>query len=176
MYPDKIRIAISLTKDGQWEGFASKYLNDMFKADEKEQFYCNIFVKDSQFTRPEDKNTPLIMVGPGTGIAPFIGFLEDKIHLNTETKGESHLYFGCRMPDSDYIFKTCLENSEKQGHLSKLHLAFSRAENNSYVQDLFAQNKDQLLSLINEKTANIYVCGNTKMGQAIYALLKEWLG
>ena len=86
------------------------------------------------------------------------------------------MYFGCRMPDSDFIFKTFLQDSEKQGYLTKLNLAFSRAENKCYVQDLFTQNKDHIVSLINDKTANVYVCGNTKMGQAIYALLKEWLG
>lgn len=87
------------------------------------------------------------MVGPGTGIVPFIGFLEERRHIamtdkNDQKYGTAHLYFGCRRPESDFIFKDFLQNALKDGFLSYLNLAFSRADGEKqYVQDLLK--KDQ---------------------------------
>ena len=58
------------------------------------------------FEMPKEPETPMIMVGPGTGVVPFIGFLEEIRQKNTNV--EAHLYFGCRRPESDFIFKDFL--------------------------------------------------------------------
>jgi len=83
MYPDEVHIAISLTTDilpnGKSKmGLTSKYLNDIFE--QNNDFETNviknrIFIKDSLFRLPPDNSTPMIMVGPGTGVVPFIGFM-----------------------------------------------------------------------------------------------------
>jgi len=84
------------------------------------------------FYMPEDKKTPIVMVGPGTGIVPYIGFIEERIHQGGEY-GESHLFFGCRKPDSDFIFKNFLEKAQNDKILTNLNTAFSRTENKEYV-------------------------------------------
>ena len=99
--------------------------------EKKEDGKCNIFVKESMFEMPEQPLTPIVMVGPGTGIVPFIGFLEerrDKAEKSGQKYGEAHLYFGCRRQESDFIFKDFLQNALKDGFLSSLNLAFSRAD------------------------------------------------
>ena len=73
--PTKIRIAISLTEDEKFTGLTSQFLKNVH--DKREDGMCNIFVKDSMFEMPKSYDTPMIMVGPGTGVVPFIGFLEE---------------------------------------------------------------------------------------------------
>ena len=67
---------------------------------------CNVFVKDSMFTLP--KEAPLIMIGPGTGIVPFIGFLETFM-ATAPYSNKTSLYFGCRSESKDFIYKEFLE-------------------------------------------------------------------
>ena len=88
----------------------------------------------------------MIMIGPGTGIVPYIGFMEQREQLGQN--GPSYLYFGCRKPDSDYIFKDKMEGAVEKGVLSELNVAFSRAENKEYVQDILRRHKDKLLPMI----------------------------
>ena len=73
----------------------------------------------------KDPETPIIMVGPGTGIAPFRGFLQARRVQKQKgiNLGEAHLYFGCRHPEKDYLYRTELENDERDGLIS-LHTAF----------------------------------------------------
>lgn len=82
-YPDEVKIAISLTRDvlesGQLKmGLTSKFINDIYesvKVFEKTRVTNKIFIKDSLFKMPTDPDIPMIMVGPGTGVVPFIGFM-----------------------------------------------------------------------------------------------------
>ena len=83
MYPDEVKIAISLTNDqlpnGQRKmGLTSKYLNDIYESVKDFALHPvtnRVFIKDSPFKMPADNSVPFIMVGPGTGVVPFIGFL-----------------------------------------------------------------------------------------------------
>lgn len=83
MYPEEVKIAISLTKDvlpsGEAKlGLTSKYLNDIYetvKDFQSARVTNKIFIKDSLFRMPANPETPIIMVGPGTGVVPFIGFM-----------------------------------------------------------------------------------------------------
>lgn len=118
---------------------------------------------------------PILMVGPGTGVVPFIGFLET-FEKTAPHSSSTHLYFGCRRPDSDYIFKDFLESATKNNLLSSLNVAFSRTDNN-YVQDLLTRDKEKLMNeLESDSNSTVCICGNTKMGQEVMKLLKEWLG
>ena len=102
-HPSKIRIAISLTVDEvsgtNFYGFNSLYLKNLHEAYQKvgfEKAHCNVFIKDSMFEIPKESG-PLIMIGPGTGIVPFIGFIED--FETNKPESSTHLYFGCRSAD-----------------------------------------------------------------------------
>ena len=130
------------------------------------------FVKDtkSAFRLPSDPKTPVIMIGPGTGLAPFRGFLQERAALkaNGTDVGPAELYFGCRRPDQDFIYADELKVFEAQG-LTRLHVAFSRADGlpKRYVQDLIKSESDHLWALL-EKGAAIYVCGDaSRMAPAV---------
>jgi cytochrome P450/NADPH-cytochrome P450 reductase len=152
---------------GDYEGVCSNYLS---RQSEGQTVYA--FVRDtgSAFRLPEDTTTPLIMVGPGTGLAPFRGFLQERAALKAQgqTVGSSLLFFGCRHPEQDYIYEAELRNYEAQG-LTRLLPAFSRLEGQpkTYVQDLILQNRDEVWQLI-EQGAVIYICGDaTSMAPAV---------
>ncbi|MGI9357184.1 MAG: bifunctional cytochrome P450/NADPH--P450 reductase [Rhizobiaceae bacterium] len=113
------------------------------------------------FTLPEDNNQPIIMVGPGTGIAPFRGFLQERAALKADSKtlGPAMLFFGCRHPEQDFIYEDELKAFEKDG-IADLHVAFSRKERKRvYVQDVLRDQRDAVWALI-EKGAKIFVCGD----------------
>ncbi len=122
------------------------------------------FVKDtkSAFRLPDDPLTPIIMIGPGTGLAPFRGFLQERAALkkNGTAIGESLLFFGCRHPEQDFIYKDELKQFEEQG-ITRLMTAFSRvdAQNKCYVQDEIYTRRAEVWELI-EAGAVIYVCGD----------------
>ena len=101
------------------------------------------------------------MIGPGTGLAPFRGFLQERAAQKAKgaTLGPSLLFFGCRHPEQDYLYADELKAFADQG-ITELHVAFSRASQpKTYVQHMIAQQKDRVWDLI-EKGAIIYVCGD----------------
>ncbi len=117
---------------------------------------------ESGFELPEDPATPIIMVGPGTGVAPFRGFIQARRSLRGEGKklGAAHLYFGCRNPEQDYIYREELEQATEEGLVS-LRTAFSRLDGTPkcYVQHLMKEDAEELLSLL-ETGARLYICGD----------------
>ena len=119
--------------------------------------------KSLSFKLPEDPKTPIIMIGPGTGVAPFLGFVQQR-SLDEGEKGENHLYFGCRRPDHDFIFEEELKGFEKSGKISSLNVAHSRMEGSEhrYVQDLIARDSRRLYCDVTERGAVVYVCGDAK--------------
>ena len=126
------------------------------------------FVRTSTFRLPKQVGAPLIMVGPGTGFAPFRGFLQEMESkaagaAGFETYGESRLFFGCRDRNKDYIYREELEAWRDSGVLHHLDVAFSREQKHKvYVQDKMRTQGAALWSLI-EDGAHIYVCGDAKM-------------
>lgn len=120
-----------------------------------------IFVRKSQFRLPTRPQTPVIMVGPGTGLAPFRGFIQERHVAKKDGKpvGESILYFGCRKKAEDFIYQQELEEYENSGIL-KMHLAFSRDQDKKiYVTHLLEQNAEELWHVIGENNGHIYICG-----------------
>lgn len=144
---------------GEYRGVASNYLAELNTGDEAA---CFIRTPQSGFQMPDDPETPMIMVGPGTGIAPFRGFIQARTVLKKEgsTLGEALLYFGCRRPDHDDLYREELDQAEQDGIVT-IRRCYSRVENEpkGYVQYLLKQDTQKLISLI-EKGAHIYVCGD----------------
>jgi cytochrome P450/NADPH-cytochrome P450 reductase len=113
------------------------------------------------FRLPEDTKVPIIMVGPGTGLAPFRGFLQERASRKAkgETLGPALLFFGCRHPEQDFLYAEELKAFSADG-IADLYTAFSRADGKkTYVQHLIAQEKDKVWRLI-EQGAIVFVCGD----------------
>nr|XP_016926962.2 NADPH--cytochrome P450 reductase [Drosophila suzukii] len=144
-------------------GVATTYLRNK-QPQSGEKVKVPIFIRKSQFRLPTKPETPIIMVGPGTGLAPFRGFIQERQHLRDEGKsvGESILYFGCRKRSEDYIYEAELEEWVKKGTLN-LRAAFSRDESKKvYVQHLLEQDADLIWNVIGESKGHFYICGDAK--------------
>lgn len=134
-------------------------------------------VNNNGFVLPTDTSKPMLLIGPGTGIAPFIGFLE---HRDEQRKirqslggvgafpdrdiasefGEIRVYYGFRERSKDYLFNSELEGFVERGVITRLELAISReSANKTYVQDLMRRDKQDLYEYIVKQGALIYVCG-----------------
>lgn len=137
----------------------------------KQQKLFGFYRPSIHFRLPEDASRPIIMIGPGTGVAPFIGFLHyrrqqlKQASLSSSSSGlslgESWLFFGCRHPDLDFLFREELESFVADGSLTHLQVAYSRLDPNKveYVQHKMQQFSSKLYHLIKHKDAVIFVCG-----------------
>merc|ERR1719369_2104700 len=145
-------------------GVCTKWMQPMIPGDDVVH-KVPIYVRRSQFRLPNRVQTPVIMIGPGTGLAPFRGFIQERAWQKEQGKpvGETHLYFGCRNKDKDFIYREELEKFVEDGVLSR-HTAFSRdQEHKVYVSDRMREHMDNLWNLIGQKGAHVYVCGDAKM-------------
>ncbi len=148
----------ALSGKGEFKGTCSHYLAGL---EPGAKVKAVVRKPTADFRLPADPKTPIIMVGPGTGIAPFRGFLQQRALQKKagETLGEAMLFFGCRHRDHDFMYRDELEGYAAHG-LVDLHTAFSREEaGRSYVQDQIASQADKVWSLI-EAGARVYVCGD----------------
>ncbi len=119
-----------------------------------------VFVSHSHFGPPEDGSKDAIMVGPGTGIAPFRAFLQDRVA--TGAKGRNWLFFGDQKRATDFLYEEDWNRWSADGCLTRIHTAFSRDQiNKIYVQDRMRENAADLWTWI-EGGAFFYVCGDAK--------------
>jgi sulfite reductase (NADPH) flavoprotein alpha-component len=113
---------------------------------------------NNNFRLPENTDTPVIMVGPGTGIAPFRAFLQHRKAYGY--KGENWLFFGEQRRASDFLYREDLEAMFKDGILTRFDTAFSRDQAHKiYVQDRMRENDAELHRWL-ERGAHVYVCGD----------------
>ncbi|GFY59700.1 methionine synthase reductase, partial [Trichonephila inaurata madagascariensis] len=124
---------------------------------------------NNHFYLPADSECPVIMVGPGTGVAPFIGFLyhREKLEMkNTMNNfGETWLFYGCRYSERDFLYKSELERFNSSKVLTHLHVSLSREAilpsnvTSRYVHESIRQNSDAVVAAIHAG-GRIYVCGD----------------
>jgi cytochrome P450/NADPH-cytochrome P450 reductase len=143
---------------GTYRGVCSNYLARRRTGD---TIQATVRETKAGFRLPDDASVPIIMIGPGTGLAPFRGFLQERADRKTKgaTLGPALLFFGCRHPEQDFLYADELKAFAASG-IAELHTAFSRADGQkTYVQHLVAAQKDKIWSLI-EQGAITYVCGD----------------
>ena len=137
------------------KGVCSTFLADAAKTGAN----VPIFVQPNKnFRLPDDGNTPIIMVGPGTGIAPFRSFVEHRAALGSA--GKNWLFFGDQRYTYDFLYQLEWQDFLKNGQLTKLDLAFSRDQPEKvYVQDKMLEKGAELYAWL-EDGAHFYVCGD----------------
>lgn len=132
-----------------------------------------VFVHSNKaFRPPADANAPMIMVGPGTGIAPFRAFLEERVA--TKAPGKNWLFFGDQKASTDFLYADELHALRASGALTRLDLAFSRDQKEKiYVQHRMLENAAELWAWL-EQGAHFYVCGDaSRMAKDVDAALHQ---
>eukprot|EP00164_Ancoracysta_twista_P001481 GFYU01001933.1.p1 GENE.GFYU01001933.1~~GFYU01001933.1.p1 ORF type:complete len:645 (-),score=228.47 GFYU01001933.1:109-2043(-) len=172
VHPDKVHITVAhtqfTTSTGRTHnGVASTFLRYM-----KVGNAAPMFVRKSTFKLPS-KSTPIIMVGPGTGYAPFRGFIQERRHQ--QATGETHMYFGCRERAKDFIYEDEFLEATRDGTLTDLQLAFSReGATKDYVQHRLMEQKEKIWDLLANQQAFFYVCGDaTHMAKDVHKALHD---
>ena len=149
-------------------GAASTFLANRVNPGDKIRVYVQ---KAQAFGLPADPATPIIMVGPGTGVAPFRAFLYER--MATKAPGTSCLFFGHQHRDYDFFYEDEFAGMKAAGALTHLYLAWSRDDKEKfYVQDRMLQAGSQLWSWI-AAGAHIYVCGAIAMGRDVERALVD---
>ncbi|MEI5639842.1 MULTISPECIES: assimilatory sulfite reductase (NADPH) flavoprotein subunit [unclassified Pseudoalteromonas] len=125
---------------------------------------------NDNFRLPADNNTPVIMVGPGTGIAPFRAFLQER--EAREAQGENWLFFGNPHFTEDFLYQVEIQKYVKSGLLTSVDLAFSRDQQQKiYVQDRLREKGAEVYAWL-EKGAHFYVCGDaSRMAKDVHQAL-----
>ncbi|MEO7167231.1 MAG: sulfite reductase subunit alpha [Spartobacteria bacterium] len=131
-----------------------------------------VFPSKSKFHLPEDGDLPIIMVGPGTGVAPFRAFLEERQAIGA--RGKTWLFFGAQREQSDFYYQDEFEKFKADGWLTRLDTAFSRDQAHKiYVQDRMKESAGEIWKWL-DAGAYFYVCGDAKrMAKDVDATLSK---
>lgn len=170
-HPGEVHLTVSAVRY-EHEQRLRKGVSSTFLAERADSVTIPVFVQQSaHFRPPHHGNTPMIMVGPGTGIAPFRGFLHERRARGD--KGRNWLFFGDQYSATDFYYREELEEMQKEGLLTHLDLAFSRDQAEKiYVQDRMREKGQELWSWL-EEGAHFYVCGDaSRMAKDVDATLK----
>ncbi len=172
-HPGEVHLTVSAVryeKDGiAHKGVASTFLADRLPIGDSAPVFIQ---KSAHFRLPADGSVPVIMAGPGTGIAPFRAFLEER--LATGATGRNWLFFGDQRQATDFLYSEQLTEWQRRGHLTRLDLAFSRDQAEKiYVQNRMLEHAAELWSWL-EEGAHFYVCGDaSRMAKDVDAALHE---
>ena len=198
IYPNQIHVTVGVvqltTESGQVRpGLCSNYLAGLTP---DQGATVRITVRTSHFRPPTNPQAPMLLVGPGTGLSPLVGFLQhrelqlralreaqhggstgymapgdgNRIQL-VQRAGDARLYFGCRNLN-DYLYREELENWRDTGVLTHLDVAFSRVgEQTVYVQHLISQHSQDLWEVLAQSDCHFYVCGDAKMADDVFDVL-----
>ena len=159
MYPDSVHLTVASVRYQSFnrphKGVCSTFLADLVDANTEVRCF---FTPNKVFRVPEDNSLPIIMVGPGTGIAPFRAFLQER--QIRQASGKNWLFFGDRNAATDFIYREELETMQSAGLLNRLDLAFSRdQEEKIYVQDRMREHGAELFAWL-EQGGYFFVCGD----------------
>lgn len=159
--PDEVHLTIGTLKyeahGRDRKGVCSNYCAEHAQPGDQLAVYVQ---KNDNFRLPANPDTPIIMIGPGTGIAPFRAFMEEREEIGAE--GKSWLLFGDQHFVTDFLYQTEWQQFLKNGVLTKLDLAFSRdTDEKVYVQHRLLEQSEEVFNWL-EEGAVVYVCGDEK--------------
>lgn len=160
-FPHQVHLTVGIvryeTNGRQRKGLCSTFLADRVQPNGT----VPVFIQPSHgFKLPKDPATPIIMVGPGTGIAPFRAFLHER--RVTASPGKNWLLFGDQQSTCDFLYRDELESLQSSGYLARLDTAFSRDQKEKiYVQNRMLESASELFNWL-ENGAHFYVCGDAK--------------
>ncbi|MET8825631.1 bifunctional nitrate reductase/sulfite reductase flavoprotein subunit alpha [Streptomyces sp. NPDC004610] len=172
-HPGEVRLTVSVVRYGGSQGRGRAGVCSAYLADHADDGPVQVFVQRApHFRPPSDPAAPMIMVGPGTGVAPFIGFLEERRALGHS--GPNWLFFGEQRRATDFYYREELEEYRDSGHLDRLDLAFSRDQRNKvYVQDRMREHGPRLWQWLRDG-ARFYVCGDAgRMAKDVDRALRD---
>ncbi|MDD2759966.1 MAG: sulfite reductase subunit alpha [Methylomonas sp.] len=158
-HPDSVHLCVASVRydahGRSHKGVCSTYLADLVTEHSDVKIF---FTPNNSFRVPNDDSLPMIMVGPGTGIAPFRAFLQEREARNAS--GKNWLFFGDRNAATDFIYREEIEAMQASGLLARLDLAFSRDQAEKiYVQDRMLENGAELYAWL-EQGGYFFVCGD----------------
>ena len=159
----------------QQKGVATNWLKTKLP-DNGEYSKVPIFVRHTTFRLPTKLHVPVLMIGPGTGLAPFRGFIQDR-HIDKEAGadvGDITVYFGCRKQSEDFIYEEELSNYVSSGTITDLQLAFSRDQKEKvYVTHKLKENQEKIWNAL-KSNGHIYVCGDARnMAKDVHDIIVE---
>ncbi|MCT9075934.1 diflavin oxidoreductase [Streptomyces fulvoviolaceus] len=165
-HPGSIHLTVASVRYDRYEGVASTYLADRVGADSTVGIYLQ---PNASFSVPAD-DAPMVMIGPGTGIAPFRGFLHERAARGAS--GRNWLFFGDQHRETDFVYEDELTALRERGVLTELDLAFSRDQAEKvYVQTRMRERSRELYAWL-EDGAHVYVCGDaSRMAKDVEAAL-----
>lgn len=170
--PGQVHLCVAVVRDARRgrvrNGVASAFLADRAAAAGP----VDAYIQTSHFRLPTDPAVPVIMIGPGTGIAPFRAFLADRAAAGT--RGKTWLIFGERNRATDFLYESELTTWQKDGTLARLDTAFSRDQRGKiYVQDRMLAQAEDLWRWLQDG-AHFYVCGDAmRMARDVDAALRK---
>ncbi|MGY2372898.1 molybdopterin-dependent oxidoreductase [Pseudomonas sp. SDO524_S393] len=167
-HPQEVHLTVAAVRYGKRKGVSSTFL-----ADRAGDGDVPVFVQPSKhFRTPSDGDVPMIMIGPGTGIAPFRGFLQERRAQGHS--GRNWLFFGEQHAATDFYYREELQGMQHDGLLTHLSLAFSRDQPQKiYVQDRIRENGAELWRWLQDG-ARLYICGDaSRMAKDVDQALRD---
>lgn len=170
-HPSAVHFIVDIVKYKS-HGRTRKGVCSTFLADRCSNSPAPIFPTASKFRLPDCGDVPIIMVGPGTGVAPFRAFLQERQAIGA--RGKTWLFFGSQRQKSDFFYRSDFEKFIADGVLTRLDTAFSRDQAHKiYVQDRMMGSSGELWKWL-EEGAHFYVCGDARrMAKDVDAALRQ---
>ena len=144
-------------KTRDYGGVCSTFLSDNCEIGDEVKIFL---IPNKLFKLPDDQNKPIIMIGPGTGVAPFLSFIQERKYLKSD--GKNWLIFGAQTKKNDFIYEDQISNFVEEKILNNLDTAFSRDQDKKiYVQDKIYERGNEFFQWL-QNDAIIYVCGDAQ--------------
>jgi sulfite reductase (NADPH) flavoprotein alpha-component len=172
-YPDQVHFIVDVVRY-ESNGRLRKGVCSSFLAERADDVPVPVFPTVAKhFHLPADPNTPIIMIGPGTGVAPFRAYLQER--KVTGAKGKNWLFFGAQHESCDFAYGDEFEAFLKEGLLTRLDCAWSRDQAQKiYVQHKMTENAAEIWNWIDAKGAYFFVCGDARrMAKDVDATLRK---